>query len=276
MSRFLPFEVRGGMPAEGYIFTQGATEIAALTSGSVRKERPFFPPFYEPVAIRHESIEGSEERSAGGLKVWLPADDPVTNAVVDLYRGTVPTGVVEMALNRFHQGRPAVARIFFGEVASAEFAGAHCILTVEPKVAAFKQRALRMLYQGPCNHTLYDQFCGAVRANFSAAATVTAIASDNITLTVPVASSQPDGYYTGGLLQFGSRWGFIVDHTATTLVLMRPVPGLIVSASVTISAGCDRSIATCDAKFNNVVNHMGFPFIPTINPFLTGVGKTTP
>lgn len=275
MSRFIPLELRGGMPAEFYRFVLGATTLAEWTSGSVRRPATVATN-YLPVPIRHEAIEASDERSASGLRVLIPADDPRTNAVADLFRGTVPIGVVQLTLFRVHQGSAAVATIFSGDVVSAEFSGSQCTLTVEPRPAAFQQRVLRQLYQGPCNHTLYDSFCGVVKANFSAAATVTAIASDNITLTVPVASSQADGYYTGGLLQFGSRHGFIISHVGSTLVLLRPVPGLIVSASVTISAGCDRSIATCHTKFNNVANHMGFPLIPTLDPFIVGVAKATP
>ena len=30
----------------------------------------------------------------------------------------------------------------------------------------------------------------------------------------------------------------------------------------TVTAGCDKSVATCIAKFNNVVNFRGFPLIP--------------
>jgi uncharacterized phage protein (TIGR02218 family) len=271
MSRFRPFETRGGMPAELYHFTLGAAVLGAWTSGTLWRDGD-----WRPVPIRRERIETNDERSAGSLRVILPADHGVTNAVVDLYRGTVPTGVVELTVYRVHQGQVAFAKIFVGEVAAAEFSGSHCLLTVESKAGALKQRVLRQLYQGPCNNTLYDSFCGVVRANFSAAATVTAIASDGVTLTVPVASSQANGYYTGGQLQFGSRWGFITAHTGSTLVLLRSVPGLAVSSSVTISAGCDRQIGTCHTKFNNIANHQGFPFIPSLDPFTAGVGKTTP
>jgi uncharacterized phage protein (TIGR02218 family) len=271
VSQFLPPEIGGGMPAEFYRFTLAGSSVGAWTSGSVRRHVHFggLTVDYQPAPIRHEAIEASDERSAGGLRVTIPADDTITNSVADLFRGTTPTGVV-------HQGHAEVARVFFGDVASAEFSGSVCTLTVEPKAGAFKQRVLRQLYQAPCNNSLYDSFCGVVKANFSAAATVTAIASDNVTLTVPNAALQADPYYTGGQLQFGSRHGFIVSHVGSTLTLLRPIPGLAVSSSVTISAGCDRSAVTCQNKFSNIANHMGFPLIPNLDPFVQGVGKLTP
>jgi uncharacterized phage protein (TIGR02218 family) len=262
------------MPAEFYRFALGAVVLGDWTSGSVRRVAVGID--FLPAPVRHEAIEANDERSAGGLRVTLPVDHTTTNAVVDLYRGTVPTGVVTLSLYRVHQGQVPSARIFFGDVASAEFSGAYCILTVEPKQGAFKQRVLRQLYQSPCNNTLYDAFCGVVRAGFSAAGTVSAIATDNITLTVAEAALQADDYYTGGQLAFGSRWGFITAHTGTTLVLLRPVPGLIATSAVTISAGCDRQIGTCETKFNNLANHMGFPLIPSRDPFTAGVGDTAP
>jgi hypothetical protein len=36
-------------------------------------------------------------------------------------------------------------------------------------------------------------------------------------------------------------------------------------------AGCDHSVSTCAARFGNLANYGGFPFIPTKNPFSTGV-----
>lgn len=32
---------------------------------------------------------------------------------------------------------------------------------------------------------------------------------------------------------------------------------------VRLTAGCDKSVATCRAKFDNVVNYRGFPFLPS-------------
>lgn len=274
MSKYRPLEQRGGMPAEFYVFALGSTVLGRWTSGPVWFGDSIQN--YRPVTIRHEVIEASEERTAGALRVILPADQSTTNDVVDLYRGTVPTGVVTLQLLRKHQGSRAFPVIFAGEVSAAEFTASECILTVEPKVHALKQRVLRQLYQGPCNNTLYDTFCGVHQPSFTTAGTVTAIASDNVTLTIAEAALQADDYYTGGVLTFGSRRGFIIAHTGSTITLLRPVDGLAVSSSVSISAGCDRQIATCETKFNNITQHMGFPFIPSVDPFTQGVDVTDP
>jgi hypothetical protein len=48
-------------------------------------------------------------------------------------------------------------------------------------------------------------------------------------------------------------------------------PKILVGDNVTLTAGCDRTRATCVAKFNNLANFMGFPYIPTKNPYSSGL-----
>ena len=40
-----------------------------------------------------------------------------------------------------------------------------------------------------------------------------------------------------------------------------------VGDTIYLYPGCDRTLATCTAKFGNSANFGGFPFIPTKNPF---------
>jgi hypothetical protein len=101
---------------------------------------------------------------------------------------------------------------------------------------------------------------------------VDTISADGLTITVSEADPFADGYFAaGGLLEFGSYRGFIVAHTGSTLTLFRAVPGLAASSSITIYPGCDRTLSTCNTTFSNAARHMGFPLIPTRDPFTTGV-----
>ena len=40
----------------------------------------------------------------------------------------------------------------------------------------------------------------------------------------------------------------------------------------TVTAGCDKQFATCQAKFDNAVNFRGFPHIPG-NDFVTAIAR---
>jgi uncharacterized phage protein (TIGR02218 family) len=47
---------------------------------------------------------------------------------------------------------------------------------------------------------------------------------------------------------------------------------LIPGQTFTITAGCDKRVATCRSKFSNVANFRGFPHMPG-NDFLTSVSR---
>jgi uncharacterized phage protein (TIGR02218 family) len=179
---------------------------------------------------------------------------------------------VELSLYRVYRGSGDARRIFYGDVAGAEIANGMMTLNVQPKHAALQHPILRALWQGPCNNQLGDAFCGVNLDAFAVAGTIDTISADGLTVAVSEADPFANGYFAaGGKLIFGSYVGFIIAHTDATLTLFRRVPGLIAGSSVTLYPGCDRTWFTCNGTFNNAARHMGFPFIPTRNPFTTGV-----
>jgi hypothetical protein len=282
--RFLPLERAGGAPAELYQFHRGSTSLARWTSADVARtvEIPDAldpiggsDPFqFLPAPITREQVEGTDERSGTGLKVMLPAGSAeTTDTIVGLYRDGPPASPVELSLYRVHRGSGDVRRIFFGDVTGAEFEAGVCTLNCEPKHAALQHPILRQLWQGPCNNQLGDSFCGVNLSAFNVAGTVDTISADGLTITVPEAAALADGYFAaGGKLIFGARIGFLVGHVGDTLTLFRRVPGLVAGSSVTLQPGCDRTHGTCDSVFSNAANHMGFPLIPSRDPFKTSVG----
>jgi hypothetical protein len=87
-------------------------------------------------------------------------------------------------------------------------------------------------------------------------------------ITVQGSSLNGDGYYTGGLLiapNGASR--FITNQVSDIVTISRPIQGLLGSMDVDIYPGCDHLKETCLAKFNNLNNFGGFPWIPSRNPF---------
>lgn len=76
------------------------------------------------------------------------------------------------------------------------------------------------------------------------------------------------GFFAYGKVTFtsGQNAGFSMDVKAfapgvVTLAMTLPYP-LAVGDTYTIVAGCDRLFGTCKARFNNVVNFRGEPYIP--------------
>ena len=66
----------------------------------------------------------------------------------------------------------------------------------------------------------------------------------------------------------------IVDQANTTTITVQaqfPNFSLHIGDVITVYAGCDHSITTCDVKFANGVNHGGHPYMLPSNIFITGL-----
>ena len=278
---------RGSAPVEFYRFQYVGSSSALAKWNAADIGREFVIPaaihptggdileIYRPAPVTREATAGTDERGGAGLKITVPRDHTETDPIVDLYRdGVSPITPVEVCLYFAHRGHRVAVRHFFGNIVSTEFRGRKCVLNCEPKSGILRHPILRQRFQAPCNNTLGDSFCGVNLASFAVTDDVTAISADGLTVTIPDAALQADGYYgAGGRLVFGSRYGFIKEHTGDEITLLTAVPGLIVGSTVTISAGCDRSLTTCNTKFSNAANHQGYPFIPTADPFRHGVRR---
>jgi uncharacterized phage protein (TIGR02218 family) len=89
-----------------------------------------------------------------------------------------------------------------------------------------------------------------------------------------------DGWFTGGRLIWtsGANAGRTVEVKAHRRVgpgteidlWQRATRPILVGDAFRVSAGCDKSLATCRSKFGNVLNHRGFPHMPG-NDFVLSV-----
>lgn len=132
------------------------------------------------------------------------------------------------------------------------------------------------LYLRSCSADLGDARCGVALVPAEAVVTTT---DGRLSLTAAALAAFADGYLTGGRLVFtgGSAIGFATEvkrHTATetdaALELWQAPPAAIRPGDpFAVSPGCDKSFATCRAKFGNGVNFRGFPHIPG-NDFIIG------
>jgi uncharacterized phage protein (TIGR02218 family) len=132
------------------------------------------------------------------------------------------------------------------------------------------------LYMRACSADLGDASCGVVLG----AATGTVASSDGrIGLTAPGLGAFADDHFTGGRLLFtsGANTGFASEvkrHSARDGVvafrLWQAAPAAIaVGDAFSVTAGCDKSFATCRTKFGNGINFRGFPHLPG-NDFIIG------
>jgi len=83
----------------------------------------------------------------------------------------------------------------------------------------------------------------------------------------------PDGWLSLGLLLKDGVNTLVTSSSANSLSLYRQHVGLKVGDIVRVAPGCDQSLKTCAAKFENNLRFAGHPFIPSSNPIYTQLIK---
>lgn len=251
----------GGQPIELYRFTRGLRVWAYTTADTIIV---FEGDVYNPMTMRRGTLPLNEERNNSNLDVFI---DITADVVQEFIGGAtpLPTGLTLMRRHRNEASATEQAVLFKGQVGVVELGEGEAHMTCVPEQQSMQRRVPRWLYQTQCNHMLYDVNCTVDPAGFSAPGTIAGIAG--IVVTVPEAAAQPDGYYNGGFFKDGDTYVFIQTHVGTSLTVLAVSPLLEVGDAIVLTAGCDRTWQTCQAKFANLPNFMGFPDIPIKNPY---------
>lgn len=187
-------------------------------------------------ALAHDCIAESD-LAAGrydGAEIAIGAVDWETREHAVFYRGAI-------------QGVNREGNSFAAELASAKAA-----LAIDPVPRS--SPTCRARFCGPG--------CGASPARFTRRAAVSGIADGRVQFTAidPV-------LYAGGELRWldGPQAGLgatILTADAGGLLLDRGVEGVEPAMRALLREGCDHTIATCSARFDNAVNFQGEPFLP--------------
>lgn len=124
-------------------------------------------------------------------------------------------------------------------------------------------RSVAPLTSPTCRAALGDRDCRVDMAPLRQVVTVDAVASERMEM-----SGLNGEHYAYGRLRWmggplAGLWATIVDG-GSGFVLLDEAPPVAVTAGtrVLIEQGCDRTIATCAARFGNAVNFRGEPYLP--------------
>jgi len=142
-------------------------------------------------------------------------------------------------------------------------------------LAHYLQETKGRLYQYTCDADLGDARCSIALASptYTGQGAIATVASPRL-FTANGLSAYANDWFTRGLVTFtsGAASGQKIEvktHAvsaatgAVTLELWSAARlPLVAGQTFTVSAGCDKTIATCNAKFANSLNHRGFPAIP--------------
>lgn len=248
-------------PIELYKFT-GDANTYRMTSSSTNKTNTEGTYTATPGLKRNKLAVGNQEEANLSLELELPS----THAMVVEYAFSTSPPTLLLEFWRAHQADLDDKLLLWkGQVLSWTVEGRIAKLKV-PNLFAYvlDQPCPPIRYQAPCNHVLYDEFCGVDDTSFSETTNVDTISGTTVVLD---AVTFADGACNGGEMIIGAERRMIVSNTGTTFTIKSPFAFAAASDPVTIRQGCDHSFATCKSKFSNGDRYGGFPLVPSRNPF---------
>lgn len=182
------------------------------------------------------------------------------------HAGMLDDGKLEIL--RCYMGSPGevigTVCIFYGEIYVKDGGGLELKLEVKSASQRFKSTFPRNRYYPNCPWTLYGAGCGLLQAAWAATGTV----SGGGNREIQTALSFPAGYYDQGTLQWltGANAGTIssIKSSGAGRISLLVAPEAAISEGDTfrVYPGCDKSVASCRDKFNNLSNNRATPFVP--------------
>lgn len=244
---------------EMYRFVENDLTVWRYTSADVPQS--YNGEDYSCVAIGRSQAENKNDFTHSSISVTVSLDNELGRKLL------VDSSDTILTLTVFQRDEDEVSVQWKGRLTAVKPNDKSIELQFESIFTSLRRVGLRQRYQRPCPHVLYRGGCRLNKEDFATVSTAGAYTSNGLVLSVPDASSFPDGYFTGGMIEIDGVFRFIQSHSGWQITLMRPIAGFDTVKPCKIYPGCDRSKATCNSKFGNVLNFGGFPYFPLKNPF---------
>lgn len=136
--------------------------------------------------------------------------------------------------------------------------------------ASLSRQLNQVVFQTSCNHEVYDEMCGRDPVDFTTTTTITLI-KDNVITVVDTARSD-------NVLKIGkmvnTRTGesrVIIENVGDIVTIGYPFIDIQLGDTVDLIIGCDNLYSTCLNVFDNVINFIGFMWMPFTNPYVNPV-----
>lgn len=252
-------------PAELYHIWRDGGEHWYYTSGDITIT--YDGNDYVPATLKRSQVK--YDAQLGVVTISIQAAY-VTDTVLE-YISTNPVEILWISVMKIHRDQDPleVDVIFIGQIKDVSFKGVQADITCVGFEHFLKQIVPRWRYQLACNHTLFDSQCSLTKIDYRVSAVVTLDATRTIISSAIFDDSEyGDNYFTGGELIFGVESRTIVAHSGSDITLIYKMKELEDNDTVDVYPGCDKRLETCRDKFDNIVNSLGFLFIPVKNPAL--------
>lgn len=258
------YSTNNGKPLTLFEFVQNEKKYYRYTNAD--KDIVFNGETWSSTAI---SNTGLSMGTGNNLEIIIPAD----NQVARLYRGVPPSSPVRIYIYQLHENDPDVnfKVVWVGKIQEVKREALDRAKFITASVASsFTRNGLRLTYGRSCPYALYDHNCRVNLSNFAFKG-VQIIAFDGANITVNLPSGIAEGYFTGGFMEWSidgvTELRGLKTQVNNKIGVLGGTHGIYAGMSITLYPGCDRTINTCHAKFNNHLNYGGQPHIPGISPF---------
>lgn len=261
-----PFEM-----ADMFTLTLVSGQVLRMTSYD--EDLPLDGNTYTHTTIQRGLTRTSRGVSVDELEVIISPDSRLTYGGQPLLRA-IRNGALDGAILKLQRvfmptkGDTSLGSVimFLGRIAPAEWDRATAVLTVKSILELMNIKMPRNVYQKNCLHTLFDAGCTKVKADYLVAGNVaTGSTRNQINCNLSAATA----YFDLGTITFltGLNAGAtraIKSYVPGIVTITLPLPSLPTAGDTFQAApGCNRiQLGDCTAKFNNVINFRGYPYIP--------------
>lgn len=227
-------------------------------------------PGYVSTQITRSNIVRDAELIGSGLSITTAYNNPLA---LDLL-ANLSSYPIKVLIKAGHVGDPdgQLLPIYRGMVAGVHFNGAQAEITCVSRFALSTQKKIPWITtQAGCNWELGGEGCGVNLTSFTSSTVIHPSDQSGNALTVALASTKPDGYYSGGYLRrpfVDGATRFIRKHVGDQLLLDRPFTGMSASGDVYhLVPGCKKTESDCQSRYSNLSNYLGWSRLPSVNPF---------
>ncbi len=271
------FQTRTFVSADLYTFTLPGGIVIALTSADRALTWNGVTYLSGAPALDRSAITQKTGLQVSSVKinVYPAATDLIAGSTwfAALRRGSFDGASVEIDrafASAWGQPVTGVITMLKGRVADATFGRSKAEIEVNSWTELLSNQMPRTYYQSACNNTLGDARCGIDRALYSEAGALLMVDSAAVLMTTLPA---PQNWFAYGYLTMTS--GVCANESRPIIFNSGPIAGgnqLALQVPLTVPPsvgdtfiaypGCDKTVATCRSKFDNIGRYTGYPFIP--------------